>query len=75
MVDADRVDVTNVLPCALEKTNKDAIVFGISTRFMLRVLPVKLDTVPFTPFKVEPVSVDLTNMVFAVTVLPPRVDT
>lgn len=75
MVEADRVDVTNVFPCAVEKTNKDAIVFDIVVRFMLSVLPVKLDIVVFTALMVEPISVDATDITFAATVLPLRVDT
>lgn len=59
----------------MEKTNKDAIVFDIVARFMISVLPVKLDTVIFTPFTVEPVRVDATEITFAATVLPPSVDT
>ena len=75
MVETDRVDVTNVFPCAVEKTNKDAIVFDIVARFMLSVLPVKLDIVTFTPLIRGAVSVDVTDITFAVTVLPPSTDT
>jgi hypothetical protein len=74
-VEADRVDVINVLPCAVENSKNDVIVFNIVARFMVRVLPVKRTTVPLTPFIVEPVNVDVTEITFAVTVLPPRVDT
>ncbi len=42
---------------------------------MVSVLPVKLDIIAFIPFMIGTVSVDVTDMVFAVTVLPPRVDT
>jgi len=42
---------------------------------MLSVLPVKLNTFTFIPLMVEPLSVDETDMVFVVTVLPPSVDT
>jgi hypothetical protein len=75
MVEADRVDVMRELPCAVEKTNKDAIVFDIVARFMLSVLPVKLDIVVVTALMVEPISVDATDITFAATVLPLRVDT
>jgi hypothetical protein len=42
---------------------------------MVRVLPVKLDAVTLKPVIVEPVRVDKTVIAFAVTVLPPSVDT
>jgi hypothetical protein len=74
-VEADKVDVTTVLPCAVEKRRADTIVFITVARFIVRVLPVNVDIVRLNPLMVEPVRVDATDIIFAATVLPPRVDT
>jgi hypothetical protein len=75
IVETDRVDVTTLLPCAVEKRSTDVIVLDRAIRFTIRVLPVKLDAVTFTPLSVGPVSVETTDSAFVVTVRPPRVDT
>jgi len=70
----DKVDVTKLLPCAVEKMSADKSMFCTIVRFVVRLLVIKLDTTISTPFTVEPVIVDVV-ITFAVKMLPASVDT